>query len=600
MWRRTLLAAVVLVAAVTAIVAVTSAGAQDSGTKTLRFGWAQDPQTLNPFVDQDDEDFVIWSFNWDLLTDFSPKDLSPVPGVAEKWTTSKDRLTTTFTLKKGLKWSDGKPVTSADVKYSLDTLGGNGLLFTSYVENIDSVKTPDDQTVVIKTSKPDARIVGGLFVYMLPEHIWGKVPVKKLLGSYKVQLPMVGTGPFIVDQFQHGKLLTMKRNPNFQGQKPKFDQIQFIKYGNEDAVERALRAGEVDLIPADVSTASFAKLGDADNIDTVKASSPSFTELSFNLCSKKNCPKAKFNPGVQDVNVRQALAYAIDRERINQIAARNTSQVANGILPQYYKVWYKKPKQSYPFELKKANQLLDKAGYKKGSDGVRSKGNTKLSFVLYTRSESQYEQQVAKLIKEMAAKAGVEFKVQVVSTDKLTELTTQKQGGKPAPDFDTFVWGWGGDPYDPSLLLNLLTTQAIGNSSDSFYSNPTYDKLYDEQVGQFDVNNRKKIIEQMVDISQRDVPYIEMTVDPVLQAYRTDKVSNLKPICPEPDGDIICDEVGYWAMVAAAPGSGGGSGSSAPLIAAIVVGGLILLFIIWRVMRRRGGGGKREAEQLEV
>ena len=66
-----------------------------------------------------------------------------------------------------------------------------------------------------------------------------------------------------------------------------------------------------------------------------------------------------------------------------------------------------------------------------------------------------------------------------MSADKLTEITTREVDGKMAPDFDTFIWGWGGDPYDPGILLNLLTTKAIGGSSDSFYSNPEYDRLYD-------------------------------------------------------------------------------------------------------------------------
>ena len=74
---------------------------------------------------------------------------------------------------------------------------------------------------------------------------------------------------------------------------------------------------------------------------------------------------------------------------------------------------------------------------------------------------------------EMTKPIGVDFKVEVVSVDKLTEITTREVKGKMAPDFDTFIWGWGGDPYDPGLLLNLLTTKAIGASSDAFYSNPS-------------------------------------------------------------------------------------------------------------------------------
>ena len=106
-------------------------------------------------------------------------------------------------------------------------------------------------------------------------------------------------------------------------------------------------------------------------------------------------------------------------------------------------------------------------------------GTARSSRSISTRaSESPYTMQAAKLIAEMAQEIGVEFNVQIVSTDKLTELTVRKVDGKPAPEFDTFIWGWGGDPYDPSFLLSLHTTNEIGSFSDGFFSNPEYDALY--------------------------------------------------------------------------------------------------------------------------
>ena len=131
------------------------------------------------------------------------------------------------------------------------------------------------------------------------------------------------------------------------------------------------------------------------------------------------------------------------------------------------------------------------------------------------RSESQLNIQDARLVAEMTKPIGVDFKVKIVSVDKLTEITTRKVNGKVAPEFDTFIWGWGGDPYDPSLLLNLLTTKAIGASSDAFYSNPEYDRLYDQQSGEFDLAKRKELVKQMIALSQRDLPYIVLTVDPI-------------------------------------------------------------------------------------
>jgi peptide/nickel transport system substrate-binding protein len=596
--RRALVAALALLLAT-----APAAGAQGKPAqkKVLRYGWAQDPQTLNPFVDQDSEDFNVWALNWDLLVDFSPKDLSPVPGIAKSWTVSPDKKTVTFKLFPGRKWSDGRPITSADVKYSLQVLGGNGALFTSYTSNVTSIDTPDANTVVIHTKKPDARIVGGLFIYIIPEHVWGKYSVKTLLGSFKPSMPLVGSGPWVATKFQRNHIIVMDRNPYWRGPRPKFDEIQFIKFGNADAAERALRLGEVDFV-REVQASSFARMGKAPHIQTVKAPSPSFTELAFNLCSRKICPDAKFNPAVQDRTVRQAIAYAVDRSRIDAIADRNTSFVAHGILPQYYKAFYQQPGIDYPYDPAKANQMLDAAGYKRGSGGIRAKGKLKLDFDLWVRTESPSNIQAAKLVAEMAGKVGVKFNVKPVSVDKLTEITTQEKNGKRAPDFDTFIWGWGGDPYDPSTLLQLITTSAIApQTSDSLYSNPAYDKLYNEQVGEFGVAKRRAIISQMLAISQRDLPYLVLTVDPLLQAYRTDRLTNTGRWCPQGTGDLTCDEVSYVPLLTLAPasakaGGGGGGGGAVFVIVGLVVLAAIAGGVILARRRRRA----QEPVELEV
>jgi len=568
-----------------------------SSANVLRFGWAQEPDNLNPFVGQNEEDFTIWSINWDLPVNFSPKDLSPVPGIAQEWEISEDRKTVTMRIDPDLKWSDGKPITSEDVKWSLEVLGGEGALFTSYTTGITRMETPDPQTLVIHTKRPDARIIGGIYVYVLPKHVWGKVPVDDLTGQYKPELPMVGSGPYVVTEYEKGRITRMERNPNWRGEPGAYDEIQFIKYGNQDAVERALQLGEIDII-GEVEAGSFERLGAQEDVETRRSPTPAYTQLAFNLCSEQDCPGAEFNPAIQDKTIRQAIAYAVDRDKIQEIASRGTSFVANGILPSYYKAFYETPEQTYPFDPDTANEMLDDAGWTLNDDGIREKDGETASFDVYVRSESPFNIQAAKLIAEMTADVGIEFNVQVVSTDKLYDLTVRKEGGKPAPAFDTFIWGWGGDPYDPSFLLSILTTGEIGGSSDSFYSNAEYDRLYREQTGLFDTEERREAIAQMVAITQEDLPYLVLTEDPALQAYRTDRIEKIAPICPEETGDLFCDAVSSEGILALSPiegsSSDSGGGGNAGLAGLV---GLAVGFVAGALVTRRRRG---DDEPLEL
>lgn len=628
MRRRVRLPFLLLAAAASLLAASAPAGA--AGPKVLKIGLSNDFDTLNPFVGQNAVSFLPWVLDWDDLLNTNPKDLSPTAGIATSWKVSPDKKTVTYNLLQGEKWSDGQPITAADVKWTFDTLGKKGILTSGYTENITSVTTPDDHTAVIHFSKPDTRAIGDLALPILPQHIWSKVPIAKLTGSYQPTLPMVGSGPFIVTSFSRNHLLKMTRNPNWRGTKPVYDEIDFIQYGSPDAVDRALQLGEIDIDPL-MQYQSAARVGKIKNIQVVSSSVGAFDELAFDICPPAICPDAKVNPAIRDRTVRQAIAYAVDRKRINEIAYRGTAVVGDALLPAYYKSFYTTPSETYQLDVAKANQLLDQAGWKKGSDGVRTKGGEKLSFSLYARTESPSNIQAARLIAEMVKPIGIQFRFQVVSTDKLTDLQQNKVKGKPAPQYDAYVWGWSGDTYDPSALLGLVSTpQIAAGTSDSFYSNPEYDALYKEQTSEFDVAKRKAIIKQMLDITQRDLPYLVLVDTPNIEAYRTDRISNLPRVCPDATGDLLCLYTSYvpWLTMkpyvkgtvqgqggagiqtnavstsaaatstaaAAATGGGGGGGSSTGLIigivAAVVVVGAVALVLV-----RRGRGGSDELEE---
>jgi peptide/nickel transport system substrate-binding protein len=356
----------------------------------------------------------------------------------------------------------------------------------------------------------------------------------------------------------------------------------------------------------EVDSSTFERIQEEPNIEALSSPSPSYTQLAFNLCPEDLCPDAEFNPAIQDVAVRQALAYAVDREKVNAISARGTAFPGSGILPSYYEAFYEVPEQNYPVDVELANQILDDAGWEDNGDDPRTKDGEELSFDLAVRSESPSNIQAAKLVAEQAAEIGIEMNVDVVSVDKLTEMTVRKVDGKPAPEFDTFIWGWGGDAYDPSFLLSLLTTDEIGGLSDGFYSNPEYDALYEEQAGIFDEAQRKELIQEMVAITQEDVAYLVLTEDPNLQAYRTDRISGLEPACPAETGDLICEQASYEPLLTAEPasaasGDGGdgdddGGGSAGIIIAIVVVAAIGGGLLLWR-SRRGDSDGPLEMEE---
>ena len=168
--------------------------AQDSSEKgekvVFRIGSSNDIDGFNPFKIVEIPSYEVMGLTYDYLVDFSPKDSSPAPGLADSWETSDDGLTWTFHLNKDAEWHDGKPVTSEDVAYTfrriLDEEQG---LYIDQVRQIKSIKTPDKHTVVFKTGEPSVQMLY-TYVYILPKHIWEHVPADKTK-SFKTE-PVIG------------------------------------------------------------------------------------------------------------------------------------------------------------------------------------------------------------------------------------------------------------------------------------------------------------------------------------------------------------------------------------------------------------------------
>ncbi len=184
---------------------------------TLRLGTTFDADNLNPFIGYSGTSYEIFHLNYDFLVGYAP-DLSPRPELATSWTTSPDGKTWTFQLRQGVKWQDGQPFTSADVAFTYNLIIKNNLTaFTSYTNNIIKVVPQGDFAVQMICAKPKANMLR-LWIPILPQHVWAKVPVASLTTSYINKPPIIGTGPFQTDRGQEGRVRQDGQEPGLLGQ----------------------------------------------------------------------------------------------------------------------------------------------------------------------------------------------------------------------------------------------------------------------------------------------------------------------------------------------------------------------------------------------
>ena len=575
---------------------------------TFTIGMLNDVDSLNPFTGIVAESYEIWQTMYDTLTSTSAKDFSAVPSLATKWTTSPDGLTWTYTIRSGVKWSDGVPLTAKDVAYTFNRVMKGSYEQTnygSYVAGITSVTAPNDTTVVMKTKTPSP-IMLRLAISILPAHIWSKVSSAQVK-SYKNEVGAVGSGPFVLAERKTGQFLRLTANKNYWGGAPKIDELVYRVYGNADALAQALKKGEVDFadnLDADV----WESLQNTPGIKAYAGTYFGFDELAFNTGAALDdgTPIGDGNPALKNKKVRQALNYAINRDTIVERTLNGNGSTGSTIIPPIFANLHQKPATPYTFNLAKAGQLLDEAGYKKGADGKRTTpGGDPLTLRMFVRQESTASQQAGRLIQGWFGELGIPVTLKVVTEDNLTEQIGQGT-------FDMFEWGWVVEP-DPDYQLSTFTCakrsykdggQVYANLSDSFYCNPEYDKLYAQQARQIDPAQRATTVQKMQQILYDDAPYAVIYNYDDLQAYST-KFTGFVAQTP-PDG-VLLFQYGAWSYLGVQPAetAAGASGSAdsadggTSLVAiggiiAVVAVGAVLAATYWR--RRRSAAGAMDVE----
>jgi peptide/nickel transport system substrate-binding protein len=534
------------------------------GDKLLKIGVTEDVGSVNPFAALSVSSCRVFQCAYDSL-DIFDKDLNPVGDLAKSWDLSADKLTWTFHLNQGVKWHDGKPFTSADVKFTYETMIKSGAgLFAKQLDGISSITTPDETTVVIKTKEPKANMLYNT-VPILPKHIWGGVDVKKIAAFDNSAC--IGTGPYKMVAFKKADSCTLEANKDYFLGAPKFDGVVFKTFANNDSMAQALKLGEINVAENLLSTQAKSIAANSPNIKLYKSQSNSFEDLAFNCNTAKG---SKGNKALTDVQVRRALEKAIDKQSIISIAFNGDGTPGTTLIPPANSKWHYEPQSGEinTYDSDAAGKALDGLGYSKiNKDGFRENaaGNV-LNLRLFARTASTEEVKAAEMVKSYLNKIHVGATISTMDDDALTDKITNS-------DFDLFIWNWSGD-VDPSTLLDIVTTAEIGNLSDTYYSNSKYDDFYNKQLTQIDAKARQESVFAAQKIALKEVPYSVLLFNVEYEVVRTDMISDFVQI--NGDGSIFYGDTPYNYTHAAygpmqSPSSVSASATAAPGSAASAV-----------------------------
>jgi peptide/nickel transport system substrate-binding protein len=547
-----------------------AAGAPAQGKDKVVFKVAmlgEGVDSLNPFLGFQAPSYEMWGLTYDYLVGYSMKDMSPQPDLATKWTSSPDGKTWTFTVRSGVKFSDGVPLTAKDVAFTYsrvlakDSVEGTNWL--SYLQGVKSVTAPNDTTVVMKLDKPIATLPL-LPIPIVPEHIWKNV-TESQMKSYAAAptggKPVVGSGPFrLVSGSADGSTFKFEANPDYWAGAPHVDEVIFQFYKNDDAAIQAVLKGEADFVEG-ITALEVKHLQSQPGITAHNGNSPGFDEIAFNTGSvssdKNGHPIGDPNPAVLDPKFRHALGYALNLPQLISKVYQGAGEPGTTIVPTTYSKWHWEPPadQKMTFDLAKAGQLLDAAGYTKGSDGLRTLPDGKPigTLRLAARSDSPTSLNTMDYFQHWLNDLGIKSQVSTYSSSQLTTVIYKG-------DFDAFQWGWYVEP-DPDSMLSYMTCAQRQHSSDSFYCNKQYDKLYAKQHVSTNPSQRVAQVKKMQEILYRDSPYLVTAYSSIGEAVRSDKFACFVPQ-PNPGG-IWLEQYGIYNYLHIKPAADAGNCDSA-------------------------------------
>jgi peptide/nickel transport system substrate-binding protein len=467
----------------------------------LRIAIPINPTQLDPILSQNTIETFADGLIFNMLVTHDqhhrqiPSLAAIVPTVANGGV-SRDGMTLTYHLRRGVRWQDGAPFTSRDVKFTWQAIMNprNNVVSRRGFDQIASMDTPDAYTAVMHMKRLFPPAVDAIFAEsdtpmgVLPAHLLAKYSD---INHVPFNAAPVGTGPYTFVRWQRGDRIVLRANPAYFGGAPAIKELTLAIIPDDNTVLAQLRSREADLaieIPAPV----YRGVGGVDGIVRQLVDAPVYTAVMFNVR----------RPGLDDVRVRQALVLGMDRAAIVRDDTYGTARLAVADLSPFY--WAFDPTlQPVPYDPGRAKALLDSAGWHPGPDGVRVRDGRRLSLLLVYGLGSQIIRTITAQIQQMYRPLGIDL--QLKGFDYATLYAAAQSGGiLNGGKFDLAMYAWvsGSDPDNSSQWTCAMIPPAGNNVSR--YCSPSMEAAQRLALSTFDRSVRSHAYAEIQSLLLRD------------------------------------------------------------------------------------------------
>ena len=487
---------------------------------TLRYATGSEPRNLNPLLTQDFVAFLLSSLTMAWLVRYDHEN-RPVPELATEVPSQRNRLISrdgkaiTFKLRRGVVWSDGVPFTAKDLVFTWKCVMDSRNNITSRLgwEDIYAIDTPDDYTAIFRLSRPFGGFLptffgsGGANPCIIPAHLFKDTKINE--APYNA-LP-VGIGPFKYVRWQRGQEIELVANERYWRGQPKLQRIISKLITDENTVFTQIQSHEVDLWVAAQAT-YWDRLHGIPGVTPIKRLSGFFDHIDFNVT----------NPILQDQRVREALRYAIDRKTINRTIYHDVGIVQEAMFSPVYPI-ADSTIPLVPYDPRRANEMLEGAGWRMGPDGVRAKNGERFALEIVTTSGVPDRDATIELVQSWWKQVGVNLSLLHYAPPMLF-ATYGDNGILQRGKYEVSLYSWL--PPPTGNLANLYSSKYIPPKGQNSlrYANPKVDVWCDTFDRTYDIEQRKKLASQIMRQIIADVPTIVLRIREDIYAYNDDLI----------------------------------------------------------------------------